>query len=119
MDDVADQVVLALAKFTSSLSPAVMRPRVVFGRDFKACAASEALFHVVNRCGARGCGGGNRKGEGSKLCTASEASVHVDMCSGGEYTAGPLLLDVCAGLSVIGGWVLDKSCYAQVFIAEN
>ncbi len=77
MDDVADQVVLALAKFTSSLSPAVMRPRVVFGRDFKACAASEALFHVVNRCGARGCGCESCQAEGSKLCTASEASIHV------------------------------------------
>jgi hypothetical protein len=65
VDDVADQVVLALAKFTSSLSPAVMRPRAVFGRDFKACAATESLFSVVNRWAC--CAGRHRVGQARRF----------------------------------------------------
>lgn len=51
IDDVADGVALALCKFTAPLSPGVTRPRVAFGREPKACAAMEALFHIVNRYG--------------------------------------------------------------------
>ncbi|WIA18254.1 hypothetical protein OEZ85_009722 [Tetradesmus obliquus] len=51
VEGVADSAVLLLAKFSGSLTPAIPKPRVAFGRDKKACAAVEMMFLIVTRYG--------------------------------------------------------------------
>ena len=51
VDGVADSAVLALARFSGSLNPALPKARVLlsFGQDHRAQAAVETTFHIVTR----------------------------------------------------------------------
>ncbi len=50
VEGVADSVLLLLSRYSAPLNVGAPKPRVVFGRDVKACAAVEAMFAIATRC---------------------------------------------------------------------
>ncbi|GMH45726.1 hypothetical protein BSKO_13689 [Bryopsis sp. KO-2023] len=51
VDEVIDNLVVTLCKFTSQLTPGVAKPLVHFGMNRKAQVATEAVFFIANRYG--------------------------------------------------------------------
>lgn len=51
VDEVMDSLVVSLCKFTTMLNPAVPKPTVAFGEDFKSRQAAETVFMLANRYG--------------------------------------------------------------------
>jgi len=51
VDEVMDSLVVSLCKFTASLNPMMLKPRIAFGEDFKSRHAAETVFSLANRYG--------------------------------------------------------------------
>lgn len=50
VDEVIDNLVVTLCKFTTQLAPGVPKASVLFGTNKKAHLATESVFFIANRC---------------------------------------------------------------------
>eukprot|EP00898_Chlorokybus_atmophyticus_P000253 jgi/Chlat1/1228/Chrsp115S01684 len=51
LEDVLDNLVISLCKFTTLLNPTAEKPSVAFGNDTKARMAAVTVFSIANKCG--------------------------------------------------------------------